>query len=151
MPKTSVIVCADAVSGLRSQTRVEEPQPAREANQKGRPSLPSRADICLVPAQVLPLGRPLGTSRSLLQHVSHHRDDASVGPSVNSGINSRIEGSVNALVCDVWMGARGHGMAMAEALRYSRPILMACTKTIRRRLRQCPTNASTCSAWPMAS
>ena len=47
---------------------------------KGRPSLPSRADVCLVPAEVPPLGRPLGTSRRLLQRVSHHRDEAYVGP-----------------------------------------------------------------------
>src|SRR6266850_3290079 len=45
-----------------------------------------RADCCVIPTQVPPLGRPLGTSRSLLQPVSPQRHDAQVGPYMKRGV-----------------------------------------------------------------
>ena len=65
---------------LESQPGVEEPQTAGQADPTGCPALPSRAEICLVSAEVSPLGRALGTYCILLQRVACDCHDSYVGP-----------------------------------------------------------------------
>jgi hypothetical protein len=54
----------------------------RPRTRGSRPQIPTQVvnTMCVVPAEVPPLGGPLGTSRRLLQRVSHHRRDSPVGP-----------------------------------------------------------------------
>jgi hypothetical protein len=80
MLKTSVIASAHAGSGPRFLNGCGRAASCGGADQTGYPSLPSRADICLVPTQVSPLGRALGTYRCLLYRVSCYCHDSHVGP-----------------------------------------------------------------------
>jgi hypothetical protein len=79
MPRTSVTPPHTGYPAPDSQPGVEESQTAGETDQKGGPSRPSRAGVCLVAAEVPPIGRALGTSRRVLQRVSCHCRDAHVG------------------------------------------------------------------------
>jgi hypothetical protein len=75
-PKTFASASADAGSAPRFPNGCGRPENRGGPQEKGRPALSSRTDVCVVPAQVPPIGRPQGTSRGLLQRVSRHRDDS---------------------------------------------------------------------------
>jgi hypothetical protein len=60
---------ADAVL-LQALHQLADPEKSWQTNQKSGPTVPSRADVCLVPEEISSLGGPVGSHRGLLRGVS---------------------------------------------------------------------------------
>jgi len=69
------------------QDRSTRPGPT---DQKSGAPIPNRADVCLVPAKISPLGGALGAYCRLLRGVSDNRHHPHVDSEMNRRIDSRV-------------------------------------------------------------